>query len=229
MSAIGTDEEDDRALAGEYALGLMDEAQALAFEARLATEPGLRAEYALWVEHLARLTDEIAPVAPPARVYDEIAGRIFAEAERPRARIWQRLGIGALLAASAVMLAVWLGPDWGARAPRGDMLATLSAENGDVLARAGWDGEARVLDIARAAPPPEPGRAYELWLIAGDAAPVSLGLLPGPERGLITVPEALAAQVPGAVLAISDEPTGGSPTGQPTGAVLALGPVITSS
>ena len=36
---------------------------------------------------------------------------------------------------------------------------------------------------------------------------------------------ALRAALEGAVLAISDEPTGGSPTGAPTGDVLALGEI----
>jgi len=39
------------------------------------------------------------------------------------------------------------------------------------------------------------------------------------------VPDDLRRRVAGAVLAISDEPEGGSPTGAPTGDVLAVGPV----
>jgi len=35
----------------------------------------------------------------------------------------------------------------------------------------------------------------------------------------------LATQFPGGILAISDEPLGGSPTGGPTGAILGAGPV----
>jgi anti-sigma-K factor RskA len=62
-----------------------------------------------------------------------------------------------------------------------------------------------------------------LWLIAEGGAPVSLGLLEpqGPSR--ITVPDDLRPVLAGATLAVSDEPPGGSPTGQPTGAVLAAG------
>jgi anti-sigma-K factor RskA len=66
----------------------------------------------------------------------------------------------------------------------------------------------------------------ELWLIEGDAAPVSLGVLPEAPQARVPLDRALAARIAaGALLAISDEPEGGSPTGAPTGAVLAAGPV----
>ena len=70
-----------------------------------------------------------------------------------------------------------------------------------------------------------PGRALELWLIEGQGAVVSLGLLPDAREGEMIIGTALRARMSGAVLAVSDEPAGGSPTGAPTGAVLATGAV----
>ncbi|MGB3406166.1 MAG: anti-sigma factor, partial [Jannaschia sp.] len=70
---------------------------------------------------------------------------------------------------------------------------------------------------------PEPGRVFELWLIAGDAAPVSLALVPASGQIDIPRPEGLA---PGVIFAVSDEPAGGSPTGAPTGDVLAAEPLF---
>jgi anti-sigma-K factor RskA len=64
-----------------------------------------------------------------------------------------------------------------------------------------------------------------LWLIAGNNAPVSLGVLPDAGAVTLMVAEALAVQLAGGTLAISDEPDGGSPTGAPTGAVLATATV----
>jgi anti-sigma-K factor RskA len=48
-----------------------------------------------------------------------------------------------------------------------------------------------------------------------------------PDAGLVTLPlsDAMGARLAGGTLAISDEPDGGSPTGAPTGAVLATAPV----
>jgi anti-sigma-K factor RskA len=66
----------------------------------------------------------------------------------------------------------------------------------------------------------EAGKSHELWAVRGNSTPVSLGLVDGGgARGLAGLPaEALAD--PALVLAVSVEPTGGSPTGQPTGPVL---------
>jgi anti-sigma-K factor RskA len=87
-----------------------------------------------------------------------------------------------------------------------------------------YDGASDRLRITRTAGRPADGRAHELWAIAGDNAPVSLGVMPADGSGAVTLPQGLAPQ--GLVLAISDEPPGGSPTGQPTGAVLAVGEVV---
>ena len=71
---------------------------------------------------------------------------------------------------------------------------------------------------------PRQQRATELWVIPAGQAPVSLGLVrtDGVERKVI--PAELASRlVSGATIAVSDEPLGGAPTGQPTGDVLAAG------
>ena len=77
-------------------------------------------------------------------------------------------------------------------------------------------------------PPAGPDQDMELWLLPPGEAPRSLGLLTpaGGERDLAREDlETLA----GAALAVSLEPAGGSPTGQPTGPVLYHGPIIPAS
>jgi anti-sigma-K factor RskA len=59
-------------------------------------------------------------------------------------------------------------------------------------------------------------------------APLSLGILATDETiNEFIIPENFRNQMVGATLAISDEPVGGSPTGAPTGAVLAAGDITT--
>jgi anti-sigma-K factor RskA len=66
----------------------------------------------------------------------------------------------------------------------------------------------------------------ELWLVAEGTAPVSLGILAAEERSSHDVPEAADPIArPGSQLVITLEPSGGSPTGQPTGPVLGAGPL----
>lgn len=232
MSGETTERDDDRQLAAEYALGLLDEAGQRAFEARLAAEPALRAEYALWAEEFATLAADGAGEEPPARLLGAIEADLFGGVPeaRARARGWRWAGLGGLLAAAAAMLFLWLGPAdlWQGGAP--DLRARLEAEQpGTFLIAAGYDRESGILEIDRRAGAPAPGRSFELWLIAGDDAPVSLGVLPEVERGIVVVSEALRPRMEGGTLAVSDEPEGGSPTGAPTGAVIAAAPLITAS
>ena len=69
-----------------------------------------------------------------------------------------------------------------------------------------------------------PASDYELWLIQGKKAPASMGVMPG--RGRMRMQAATTARADieaGTVFAISLEPQGGSPTGEPTGPVVAQG------
>ena len=71
------------------------------------------------------------------------------------------------------------------------------------------------------------GRSAELWLIPADGKPRSLGLLTGTKRVSVKLNADLRALIGvKAALAVSDEPPGGSPSGQPTGAILASGSLI---
>ena len=80
---------------------------------------------------------------------------------------------------------------------------------------------ALVLDPSTVA---EAGRDVQLWLVREGQAPISLGVLraDGPNRiALAPADLAAAAELPS--LALSIEPTGGSPTGAPTGPIVATG------
>jgi len=70
------------------------------------------------------------------------------------------------------------------------------------------------------------GRSLELWAIPVEGKPVSLGLVPrdGGGRIVLSQRQQQLIKVP-VVLAVSLEPQGGSPTGQPTGPVLYQGPL----
>jgi anti-sigma-K factor RskA len=110
---------------------------------------------------------------------------------------------------------------------RATAVATISAKSGEHL----WDlqvfgnGDRLVARVAKLPARPA-GSDYELWALPKGAAPVSLGVLPaaGASSRTLTVMQkqalALSTQV-----AVSIEPLGGSPTGQPTGAVLYVAPL----
>lgn len=206
MSALG---DDDRALAGEYAMGLLTGDEARAAQRRAAHDPAFAAEVLFWRENLAGLDDTTAPVAPPAALLGKIETRLFGR-RRP---FWASAFLGAGLAAGLAVLALVIV----APAPRAPgLVAQISAPVGGVEIAARYAGG--VLQVTQLAGQAPAGRVLELWAIAGEGAPVSLGVLPGTGTVQIALADALAQ--PGLVLAISDEPPGGSPTGAPTGAVL---------
>lgn len=218
--------DDDAVLAAEYVLGLLPAGEAQAFARRLMQEPGLRDLCDTWSEHFAELAREAEEVRPPAAVWRAIEARIF-ERRKP---FWRRLGlgqalIGGALAAGIAFAALRLG--WLEPEPL-PLTAQLTTAETLEVARIALDPDSGEVVAELVGLFPDPGRARELWLIQGDNAPVSLGLLEPGVVVALAVPEDLRASLAGAVLAISDEPAGGSPTGQPTGAVLATGAITAS-
>ncbi|MEO5972055.1 MAG: anti-sigma factor [Sphingomicrobium sp.] len=232
--------EDRALLAAEYALGLLDgdalaEARALA-----AADPQFRAEAARWSGDLAPLLDEVTPVIPPRGAWDAIerhlgpaaakhpAANDNADALRRRIKVWQGAAIGASALAASLAMVVVAGPailsppvETAAPAP---LVAMLGDDARDMMLVASWDPASRRLMVAAASDlPPDPTHAHELWMIPADGKPRSLGTMPGPKMRA-ELPMPMAAQFrEGVTLALSVEPMGGSPTGLPTGPVVASG------
>jgi len=107
------------------------------------------------------------------------------------------------------------------------MASTLTQTDG----RSGWTvtldiEKARLIIVPIAPPSFAAGRAPELWLIPKGAKPMAVGMISGNRPMTLILAPALRNQVGStAVLAVSVEPPGGSPTGLPTGPVIATGPI----
>jgi anti-sigma-K factor RskA len=219
-------EEDDVMLAAEYALGVMQGADRDAFAARIANEPALAAKVRAWDEHFTGFADGIAPVAPPPKLQSKVQERLFGKPEAKPSfwnslNLWRGLAfasVAALVAMSAYTLRPAIEQPSG-----GALMAQVAGETNAVTLAAYYDEAKGELRLNRVAGSAATGRSFELWLIAGQDAPVSLGVLPPENVTRVLIPERLRAKFKDGVLAISDEPTGGSTTGAPTGTVLATG------
>jgi anti-sigma-K factor RskA len=90
---------------------------------------------------------------------------------------------------------------------------------------ASWDPASRQLVLAVPGDmPADSAHSHELWIIPADGKPRSLGTMPSTRQMHMRLADALAQLLQqGATIAISVEPRGGSPTGQPTGPVVASG------
>lgn len=213
------------ALAGEYVLGVLDPAEAGEVAAALATNAALRAAVAFWEEALHPLSALAPPAEPPAGLWDTIAAHLDANAppaaaprfwSTPRPWRWSTAGFAAVAAALALYVALRPLP------PAPSTIALLHAPQ---QASTNWvataDRDGLRLRAVAAAPAPS-GRAFELWAIApGAKTPQPLGVIPG--DGVFRLKTLPPAVRQGATLAISVEPPGGSPTGQPTGPVVFVG------
>jgi anti-sigma-K factor RskA len=229
MSANDTmDPPDDGNLtAGEYVLGVLSAAERREVERRLAQEPRLASEVAFWEERLAGLTDAVEPVAPPEAAWSRIETAI-GTAPRPPS-VWQSLTfwrsfaiVSATLAAASIAALAYIGLVPSAQAP---LMATLSGSAGQPNFVATVTATGNTLVIVPAALLTNDPRAFELWLIpSGETRPRSLGLVQPGQPIRLDIPPDLAGRVtPDATLAVSLEPPGGSPTGLPTGPVIAAG------
>jgi anti-sigma-K factor RskA len=210
-------ESDDGILAAEYALGLLRGEARDAFARRLANEPQLATSLRQWDEQFVAFADDIAPVEAPRSIEAALEKRLFADAAKPS--LWSSLNFWRGLSIASLAAVLALGA-WNLQRPVSPGGPALVAQVAGVAYYDTAKGELRLNRVNGEA---ASGRSFELWLIAGKEAPVSLGLLPAVATTSITIPENLRAKFKDGILAISDEPTGGSTTGAPTGAVLATG------
>lgn len=218
----------------EYVMGTLPPEQARAVEALALADPVVADELWAWELRLAPLADVVTPVQPPRAVWRRLVLATGIEDERRHRRqpysatrrlwaslgFWRGLSFGTAAAAAALAFVLLRPPEplqpdlMAALAPAGTPGTTF-------LVRIGRDGSALIL--ASAPPEAVPGRALELWALTSDAlAPVSLGVLPADGRARLRAPARAGTR-----LLVSQEPAGGSPTGQPTGPVVYAGVVLT--
>jgi anti-sigma-K factor RskA len=210
-----------RALAADYAIGLMPATARRRFEQLLLDDAALRTELAQWHESLASLTETLPEHPVPDRVWQGITARIEPQVlhvpeKRP---FWNWLRVTAAMC--SVLVIVFLGSLYNRDDAR--YRATLqTADAQPALKVEAHDDYLQVEPLTLAAV--DPGRSLELWAIPADGKPISLGVIPAGGKGKVELNEAQKALIGQPIaLAVSLEPKGGSPTGQPTGPVLYQG------
>jgi anti-sigma-K factor RskA len=237
MTDVASYDGDERPLAGEYVLGVLDADERARAQARIASEPAFARAVAWWENRLAPLAARVAPVEPPATIWPRIAHLIGAT-ETPRRSAWNSVGLWrgaalgafALAAASLVALIVTPRPaPTPAIAPAKPAAATEVAVISDPATQrpalvATLDRAADKLILTPVSIKLPTARDAELWIIPQGQKPISLGVIPSKTQTRVALPAGLrGAAAYTATLAVSDEPLGGSPTGAPTGQIRAAG------
>lgn len=229
-------------LAAEYVLGVLDGAKRADAERAVRDDASFAALVTEWNERLAPLLDEIAPAEPGPELWLRINAALDAEGARPAnvvsmersLRRWRGMAAAMTAVAASLLMLVLTVPPSATLGPPSPPAPTPIVQPAPMTAAIGdkgatsfvvaWSPGDRTMMVVPATVPPVDDRSHELWLIPDGEAPISLGVVDAGRPMRLTVPAALAARFDTtATLAVSTEPTGGSPTGQPTGPVIGSG------
>lgn len=217
-------EERQNALSSEYVLGSLHGTARVRFQRLLMQHNSMRHSLWRWESRLNELGTALPNVQPAPEVWERIQSRLgFTTAtpsatnvvslpqRKPRGLQW----LAGLSAAAAILMAVLLVNLKPVEPLLPGQIAVVQSEKAQAL----WLIELRedqLLVTATDKFKALDNQDYELWMVAADGRPpISLGLLP--KQGKLSLPRSvLFDQVQVAALAVSLEPLGGSPTGQPT-------------
>ncbi|MDP4025152.1 anti-sigma factor [Methylobacterium sp. NEAU 140] len=214
--------------AAEYVLGTLEAGERAVMAREAERDPALDGRIRAWEARLAPLAAAVAPVAPPTRVRDALLQSLRGRREgapdpvgrlRRQVRRWQGIAAGAGLLAAGLALFITVGPSTGP----GDGRYIAVVQGGGALPALivrvdTRSGTAQVRPVGADAPA---GRSLELWYV-GAAGAKPLGLV-GTTPSRVTLPPGASQD---GVIAVSVEPPGGSPSGQPTGPVIYTGKLI---
>jgi len=227
-----SDRSRDEVLAGEYVLGVLPLPDRLRVEHRLRDDKAFQAIVARWQENLASFNTEYAAEAPPSWLYGAVETKLFNKGapEQPKGLIWSSLpfwrGLTLVTLSAAVFFAASAGGLFRKPAAEPSVVAMLGSGTSSISLVTLFDRQTGRLKVTPVAAGAAKSQSLELWLIEGDSAPVPLGVFPDQGDGSIVIPPDMRNRLKdGVTLAVSLEPFGGSPTGKPTGPVVASGKI----
>ena len=232
----------DELLAMDFVLGTLNREERRAADLRQRSDPAFRALLDEWAVRLSPLDAETVQVLPPVSVWQGITDEITpaktpatVSAPSPSASWWNNLAIWRGLAfagtAAAAIALVQIGPvslpapvPGVPAVPPQMLVAALAGADGKPLLSAAYDPLRGAVVLTPATQREDAGKSAELWVIEGENPPRSLGVIDIKDANAHAISsQQLKGLQSGATLAISIEPYGGSPTGLPTGPVVATG------
>ena len=237
MSVVNITQPEREALAGEYALGLLEGAELEAATLRVAKDHSFAAAVANWQRHLHEI-DEGAPLLPlPDDLWPGIEAALnrvempaSARGQKPQlgvpARLWLSLSFWRFGAFASAAAAFALAIGLAGSVQRGDvqpvLIAVLMTADNEAAAivNVSADGRAELKPLKGFEVPA--GKAIEIWTLWDRAVgPRSIGLI-NTTRAVRLDLTKLPRQA-GQLFEMTLEPSTGSPTGRPTGQILTKG------
>lgn len=226
-------------LAAEYVLGTLTLSERTSVAARRQREHALDAAIIDWEHRLAPLNAAITEVVPPGDTFAKIESRLRNSVPGTGAsvvdlkksiKIWRTTAIAASALAASLILT--LGAIQFAPKPKTkNLVAVLQKDAASPAFLVSVNVDDRVMTVRPVAAKHEAGKSFELWIIHDSLGkPKSLGVIDEvqPTRGA-TLASYRADVIEGSTYAVTLEPEGGSPSGDPTGPVVFAGKMIEAS
>ena len=215
-------------LSAEYILGTLKGAARRRFEQLIRQKPVWAQTLSWWEGHMHLLADTVPAVNPPNKVWKNIEAQLFNRKATQHSAWWKNWAFASTALATGLAILLVIQTPQSLNDSKPAAVALLATEKSE----AGWllnetkksDTDVTINAIALASLELKADNAFELWLLPADKSkPISLGLLPQQGNNVFKVPKDIIPLMATGLLAVSLEPVGGSPTGQPTGAVLYQG------
>jgi len=226
---------EDEFAAAEYALGTLDASERATLAARRLREPDLDEAILAWEARLAPLAEAVPEIEPPRDLLPAIEARIrgaspeapgngaIVELERSIRR-WRAMAIAASLFAGVLAIG-FIARETSRQSAPHEYVAILQKDAASPAFAVTVNLDKQELTVRPVAAQAPPGKSYELWLIDSKLGARSLGVIGDTPRGA-SLSAYAPAVVADATYAVTVEPPGGSPTGQPSGAPVFVGKLI---
>lgn len=232
------DQNEMSALAAEYVLGFLEGADRVMAENRIASDPAFAREVTRWQTHLGELDMMVKPVALPDTLWPKLEKNLSVQqvaqplrVENPSilarlSTLWENLpfwrAAGLTTAFASLALAIGLGVAVQEARKTPALVAILVTDGNQPAAvvNAFADGRTELVPLENFAVPE--GKALEIWTLWDrSVGPRSVGLIGKSQSTRLRLDKLPLGK--GQLFEITLEPATGSPTGRPTGPILAKG------
>lgn len=218
----------DEILAGEYVLGVLPLEKRREVEQRIQGDRVFAQLVQRWETEFSDFNADYQDETPSAAILARIQERLFgSRAVNTNGTLWNSASfwrwISVATSATAVAAVVYAAfPEQ--RDGTSPLVAELATTDSQVNLLASYDAESGRMRIVPVATGKTDEKSLELWLVMDGGKTRSLGVFQPGTNGDLVIPADMRGDIKeGTTFAISVEPFGGSPTGQATGPVIAVG------
>lgn len=226
------------ALAAEYVLGFLQGAERVMAENRIASDPAFAREVQRWQSHLGELDEMTTPASLPDTLWPRLEKSLGVAQVRPPERIedtsilarisalwenlpfWRSAGLTAAIACLALGIGLGAAVQEARKTPALVAILVTDGNQPAAVVNAFSDGRTELVPLEAFVVPE--GKALEIWTLWDrSVGPRSVGLIGKSQSTRLRLDKLPLGK--GQLFEITLEPATGSPTGRPTGPILAKG------